>query len=237
MPASLHHPPVRNRLLAALPPDVLSQILPRLRLFTLTVRDTLVVPEKTIEAVYFVESGFVSSVVTLEDGTQAEVGLVGREGMVGLPLILDVDTAFEQAFVQTSGTALRMEAGAFRQAMEEMPEFRDLLFRYSEAMHAQTAQTAACNGRHGLEQRFARWLLMAHDRSEGDDLAVTQEFLALMLCVYRPSITVAAGILQRAGIIRYAYGHITVLDRLALEATSCDCYSAVKRRFDRLLTP
>jgi CRP-like cAMP-binding protein len=228
---------VRNKLLAALPPNVLSRLLPKLRPFSLTVRETLIPPDGAIDAVYFVESGWVSLVTTLDDGTQAEVGLVGREGMVGLPLIVGVDTAFEEAFVQANGTALQMEASAFRRTLEETPVLQNLLFRYSQAMHAQTTQTAACNGRHGLEQRFARWLLMAHDRSDSDDLPVTQEFLALMLCVYRPSITVVAGTLQRAGIIQYGRGHITVLDRNALEATACDCYSQVKRRFHRLLGP
>jgi CRP-like cAMP-binding protein len=189
---------VRNKLLAALPPNVLSRLLPKLRPFSLTVRETLIPPDGAIDAVYFVESGWVSLVTTLDDGTQAEVGLVGREGMVGLPLIVGVDTAFEEAFVQANGTALQMEASAFRRTLEETPVLQNLLFRYSQAMHAQTTQTAACNGRHGLEQRFARWLLMAHDRSDSDDLPVTQEFLALMLCVYRPSITVVAGTLQRA---------------------------------------
>jgi CRP-like cAMP-binding protein len=121
--------------------------------------------------------------------------------------------------------------------MEKEPAFRHLLFRYLEAMYSQTAQTAACNGRHDLEQRLARWLLMAHDRSEGDEFQVTQELLGLMLCVYRPSVSVVASTLQRAGMIRYARGRITVLDRPALEATTCDCYSAVKRRFERLLGP
>jgi CRP-like cAMP-binding protein len=166
---------------------------------------------------------------------QAEVALVGREGMIGTPLVVGVDSAFEEAFVQANGTALRMEASAFRQTFHETPALQRLSCRYSEAMRAQTVQTAACNGRHPLEQRLARWLLMAHDRAEGDDLPVTQEFLALMLCVYRPSVTVAAGVLQRARIIRYNRGHVEVFDRDALEATSCSCYSAVKRRFDRLL--
>jgi CRP-like cAMP-binding protein len=235
MASSPSTPPVRNQLLAALPPETLARILPKLRPFTLTVRDTLIVPEKPIEAVWFVESGWVSLVTTLDDGTQAEVGLVGREGMVGMSLILGVDTAFPEAFVQANGMALQMEVGAFRRTLEDEPPFHNLLNRYREAMHDQTTQTAACNGRHGLEQRFARWLLMAHDRTDGDDLPVTQEFLGLMLCVYRPSITVVATVLQRAGIIRYARGHVTILDREALEATSCDCYHAVKRRSDRLL--
>jgi CRP-like cAMP-binding protein len=228
---------VRNQLLAALPSEVLSRLLPRMRSFSLSLRESLIVPETPIEAVYFVESGWISLVASLEDGTQAEVGLIGREGMVGLPLITGIDTAFVDAFVQGDGSALRMEASAFRHAMEAEPAFRDRLFRYLEAMSSQTTQTAACNGRHDLEQRLARWLLMAHDRADGDEFQITQEFLALMLCVYRPSVSVVASTLQRAGMIRYTRGHITVLDREALEATACDCYSVVKRRFARLLSP
>jgi CRP-like cAMP-binding protein len=229
--------PVRNRLLASLPPEITARILPHLRPFTLSVRDTLIAPERPIESVWFVESGWVSLVTTLEDGTQAEVGLIGREGMAGMSLILGVETALPEAFVQANGIALQMDAGAFRRTLEEEPRFHALLNRYREAMHDQTTQTAACNGRHDLEQRLARWLLMAHDRTDGDELPVTQEFLAIMLCVYRPSITVAAVTLQRAGIIRYSRGHITILDRDALEGTTCDCYHVVKRRFDRLLGP
>jgi CRP-like cAMP-binding protein len=228
---------VRNQLLAALPPDMLARLLPKMRPVPLVVRDTLMTPDAAIQSVWFVESGFVSLVTALDDGTQAEVGLVGREGMVGTPLVLGVDSAFSEAYVQADGAALQMETNAFRRALDEEPLFRNLLLRYSEAAHAQTTQTAACNGRHALEQRLARWLLMAQDRIDGNDLPVTQEFLGLMLCVYRPSITVVASTLQRAGIIRYGRGHITVLDRSALEATSCDCYMAVKRRFDRLLGP
>jgi CRP-like cAMP-binding protein len=226
---------VNNQLLAALPPEVLSRLLPRMRSFSLRIRDSLIRPDTPIEAVWFVESGWVSLVATLEDGTQAEVGLIGREGMVGLPLITGIDTAFAEAFVQGDGSALQMDAGAFRNAMEEEPTLRPLMFRYLEAMSSQTTQTAACNGRHDLEQRLARWLLMAHDRAEGDELQMTQEFLALMLCVYRPSVSTAASTLQRAGMIRYGRGHITVLDREALEATACDCYAVVQRRFARLL--
>jgi CRP-like cAMP-binding protein len=226
---------VRNQLLTALPPELLSRLLPRLRLISLTTRDSLMVPDAPIEAAYFVESGFVSLVTSVEDGTQAEVGLIGREGMVGLPLITGVDTSFVEAFVQGDGSALRMEARVFRAAMEEEPALRTLLLRYLEAMTSQVSQTAACNGRHDLEQRLARWLLMAHDRAGGDEFQITQEFLALMLCVYRPSVSVVASTLQRAGIIRYGRGRITVLDREALEATACDCYRVVKARFERLL--
>jgi CRP-like cAMP-binding protein len=121
-----------------------------------------------------------------------------------------------------------METTAFQRELDQAPDLRRLLLRYNEALHAQTAQTAACNGRHDLEQRLARWLLMAHDRADGDELPLTQEFLSLMLCVYRPSITVVASVLQRAGIIRYVRGSISVLDRAALEATACNCYRTVQ---------
>jgi CRP-like cAMP-binding protein len=228
---------VKNQLRAALPPEGLSRLLPRMRSFSLTMRGSLIRPDTPIEAVWFVESGFVSLVATLDDGSQAEVGLIGREGMVGLPLITGIDTAFVEAFVQGDGSALQMDAGAFRHAMEEEPALRNRMFHYLEAMNSQTTQTAACNGRHDLEQRLARWLLMAHDRAEGDEFQITQEFLALMLCVYRPSVSVVASTLQRAGMIRYGRGHVMVLDRAALEATACDCYAVVKRRFERLLGP
>jgi CRP-like cAMP-binding protein len=173
----------------------------------------------------------------LEDGAQAEVGIVGLEGMVGLPLITGVDTAFVEAYAQADGTALRMDAANFRRTMDEEPEFRRLLLRYLEVMIAQITQTAACNGRHGLEQRLARWLLMAHDRANGDNLQITQEFLSMMLCVYRPTVSVAARALQRAGIIRLGRGRITVLDREGLEASACDCYQTVRHRTARLLGP
>jgi CRP-like cAMP-binding protein len=223
-------------LLAALPPEHLAQLLPKLHAVSLPLKKTLLVPQGRIEAVYFIESGWASVVAQLNDGTQAEVGLIGREGIVGLSLIGGVDVAFAETYMQASGTGLRMEeATAFQRELDENLDLRRRLFRYNEAMHAQTAQTAACNGRYDLEPRLARWLLMAHDRSDGDELLITQEFLSLMLCVYRPSVTVVAGILQRAGLIRYSKGSITILDRDALEATACDCYKTVQYRFECLL--
>ena len=225
---------IRNKLLAALPAAALARLLPKLHAVALPLRKTLLVPQKRIEAVYFIESGWVSMVAHLDDGTQAEVGLVGFEGMIGLPVVVGVDTAFTDTYMQASGTGLQMEAGAFQRELEDNPALHKLLLRYSEAMHAQAMQTAACNGRHNLEQRLARWLLMAHDRSEGDTLPLTQEFLSLMLCVYRPSITLVARVLQRAGIISYgnnSKGSIIIRDREALEDAACDCYKVVQERF------
>jgi CRP-like cAMP-binding protein len=222
-------------LLAALPRDVLTGLLPKLAPVALTMRQPIYNPDAPIEAVYFPESGMFSLVAVLEDGTHAEVGLIGREGMLGISLLSGIDTPFIESMVQMPGTALRMAARDFLHEMEANPPFRALIFRYNEALQAQIMQTAACNGRHGLEQRFARWLLMARDRADADALPLTQEFMAMMLGVRRPSITVTAGILQRAGLIRYSGGRVTILDRASLEAASCECYGAVKQRFATLL--
>ncbi len=174
-------------------------------------------------------------VADLEDGSRAEVGVVGVEGMIGIALVSGVETALTEAMVQTPGTALRMEAGAFRRELDATPALRMLLLRFNEALYTQAAVTAACNGHHDLEQRLSRWLLMAHDRTDGDNLSLTQEFLAMMLCVHRPSVTVTARILQRANLINYGAGIITVLDRPGLEAASCECYGMVRRQYKRLL--
>lgn len=229
--------PLRNQLLAALPADALARMQPKLTSVSLFLRQILYRPMEQIEAVFFVEEGFVSLVAELEDELPGEVGLVGLEGMVGTPLVSGVDTAFIESMVQTPGSALRMPASVFRQELEENLPLRSLLQRYSEALHAQVSQTAACNGRHTLEQRLARWLLMALDRLDGDTLPLTQEFLAMMLGVHRPSVTVAAGVLQKAGLISYTNGAIKVLDRHLLEAASCGCYATVQRRFAQLLDP
>ncbi len=226
---------VDNRLLASLPAGALAAVLPKLRPVVLTLRQTLYRPDAPIEAVYFPESGMISLVAILDDCTQAEVGIIGNEGMLGTSLLSGIDTSFIEALAQMPGTALRMTIRDFRHEMDADGPLRALVLRYNEALQAQVMQTAACNGRHGSEQRLARWLLMAHDRADGDELPLTQEFVAMMLGVHRPSISVTAGILQRAGLIRYSGGRITVLGREALEDASCECYGAVRRRFAALL--
>ena len=190
----------------------------------LVLRQQLYHADAVVDAVYFPESGMISLVAALEDGMQAEVGLIGREGMLGVSLLSGIDTSYIESIVQLSGSAWRMSARDFRAEIDVNGAFRLLLLRYNEALQSQVMQTAACNGHHGLEQRLARWLLMAHDRADGDELPLTQDFIAMMLATHRPSITVSARILQRAGLIQYAGGRITVLDRAALEATSCECY-------------
>jgi CRP-like cAMP-binding protein len=197
-------------------------------------RLVLHMPDEPITAVHFPETGWVSMLATLDNGDAAEVGLVGREGMVGLPLLLGTDRSPFEAMVQAGGNALRLSAEAFGQALDHSAALRTMLLRYTLAFNVQVAQTAACNGRHQIEQRLARWMLMAHDRSEGDGFPMTHEFLSMMLGVRRAGVTVAAGVLQRAGLIRYERGRMTVTDRDGLEAGACDCYDQVRREYERL---
>jgi CRP-like cAMP-binding protein len=228
-------PNPHNRLLAALAPDDLARLRPRLEPVELKLRQILQVPEQPIAAVYFPQTGRISMVALLADGGAAEVGVIGREGMVGFPLLFGADTSSVEAMVQGPGTALRLSTAAFQEELEHLPTLRPLLLRYALAFHEQVTHTAACNGRHALEQRLARWLLIAHDRADGDEFPVTQEFLAMMLCVHRPSVTLAAQLLQQAGYIRYKSGHMAIIDRPGLEAAACECYGTVRRQFERLL--
>jgi CRP-like cAMP-binding protein len=227
----------RNRLLSALPPEDLAWLRPHMELVEFPPRLVLHMPGEPITAVHFPETGWVSMLATLDNGDAAEVGLVGREGMVGLPLLLGADRSPFEAMVQAGGTGLRLPAEAFRQALDHSAALKALLLRYTLAFNVQVAQTAGCNGRHQIEQRLARWMLMAHDRSEGDGFPMTHEFLSMMLGVRRAGVTVAAGVLQRAGLIRYERGRMTVTDRDGLEAGACDCYDAARREYDRLLGP
>jgi CRP-like cAMP-binding protein len=226
---------IRNRLLRTLPPAALAGLLPKLRPVELPLRRVLYEPDGPIEAAYFPEQGIISVVAQLDEGQQAEAGMAGRDGMVGTPLLAGVETSFTECMAQVAGSALRIEARAFRQELEASPPFRALMLRYNEAHQAQVMQTAACNANHRLEQRLARWLLMVHDRVEGDDLPLSQEFIATMLCVQRPSVSATAGILQRAGLIRHGGGRVAVLDRAGLEGAACECHAMVRRRYQALI--
>ena len=233
--SQLRQSAVRNHLLASLPPDDFAALGGSLRPLDLVPKRTLHAPDRPIETVYFPESGMVSMVAALEDGQLMEVGIVGREGMVGLPVVLGVDSGSVEAMVQVSGAALGLPAASLVEALGRSPALKALLLRYAQAFHVQVAQTAACNGRHPVEERLARWLLMAHDRAGRPSFPMTQEFIATMLGVRRAGVSLAAGILQRAGVIAYRHGRIAVLDRTGLEGTSCECYGAVRRHFERLL--
>ncbi|PWC29089.1 Crp/Fnr family transcriptional regulator [Pseudoroseomonas aestuarii] len=197
-------------------------------------RRTLHEPEAPIKTVYFHETGWSSMLAILENGDGAEVGLIGFEGVVGLSVLLGGETEDLEALIQGPGTAFSLNAEDLRQAMEEDPALRRLLLRFVLAFLGQVTRTGACNGRHHTDQRLARWLLMAHDRSEGDEFPITHEFLAMMLGVRRAGVTVAAGALQRAQFIRYERGRITVLDRPGLESAACECYGVTRRAYDRL---
>ena len=230
-----HDATVRNHLLAALPPEDLARLRPKLHPVELAFDQTVHQSDTPIESMLFPESGMVSLIASLDDGEQVEVGIAGREGLVGLPLVFGDDRSLVESRVQVSGTALRLDAAALREEMEQGGALRPLLLRYASAFYAQVTLSAACNARHGIEQRLARWLLIAHDRAGGDDFPMTHEFISMMLGVRRPGVTIAAGMLQKAGLIHYARGRMTVSDRSALEAASCECYHTARREFARLL--
>jgi CRP-like cAMP-binding protein len=226
---------IRNGLLAALPPEDLARLRPGLQRVELPFEQHLFPADGAVEAALFVETGMVSLIATLEDGEQVEVGVVGREGLVGLPLVFDDDRSLVEARVQMEGTALRMDRAALRDGMGESAALRGLLGRYALALNVQVSLTAACNALHVIEQRLARWLLIAHDRADDDEFPMTHDFLSMMLGVRRPGLSVAAGVLQKAGLIQYARGRMAVTDRPGLEAASCECYHAARREFARLL--
>jgi len=164
-----------------------------------------------------------------------EVGLIGGEGLVGLPVVLGADSTPTEAMAQGAGTAFRIRTAELRQAFDDSAPLRRLLLRYIQAFQTQVSQTAVCNGSHTVEERLARWLLMAHDRVEGNQFPMTHEFMSLMLGVRRAGVTTAAGVLKRVGVIDYGNGTMTVLDRPGLEDTACECYGIVRKQFERLL--
>jgi CRP-like cAMP-binding protein len=229
--------PLRNRLLAALPASDLARLRPHLELVELQQRELLYDPETSIRHVYFPETAVVSLVSMLRDGGTVEVGTAGREGMAGLPVFLGDDTSTLQAFAQIAGLTVRMEKEAFLRLAGERGELQRTLLRYTQAFLTQVAQTAACNGAHLVEERCARWLLMTHDRVDGDSFELTHEFLAFMLGVRRAGVSVAMRTLQNDGLVRYNRGRVTIVDRHGLEGASCECYEVVRAHFDRLLPP
>ena len=232
-----HHLSVRNGLLRALSPEDWAQLEPQLEAVELPFDQTIHAMGGPVDAVSFVETGMVSLLVTLEGGEQVEAGIAGPEGLIGLPLIYGDSRSFNDARVQMEGTALRIGAAAFRAEMDRSAALRGLLLRYALAFHAQVTMTAACNARHVIEHRLARWLLIAHDRAGADEFPMTHEFLSIMLGVQRPGVTIAAGMLQKAGLIHYTRGRMAITDRPGLEAASCGCYHTVRHEFARLLCP
>ena len=229
----LARPATTNLLLAALAPDDLALISTELEPVSLPLRDVLYEPHEQIEHVYFPTTGCVSMIHTTDDGS-VEVGTIGLEGLVGVPVLLRANSEPTRALVQVEGEAYRISANAFRDVVAESTHMERIFLRYAMALFNQVAQSVACNRLHSLEERCARWLLITHDRVDGDEFKLTQEFLSYMLGVHRPAVTLAAGILQEAGFIRYSRGNIAVTDRPGLEGASCSCYQATRDDYDSL---
>ncbi len=224
-----------NRLLALLSPADYKRLRPHLQSISLKYRQPLYGANKPIKFVYFIETGVGSLVNTMANGQAAEVGTIGNEGLVGLPLLFGDHQAPTSVYVQVPGAGLRLAAGLFKEELAQSASMRTVMLRYAHAFFNQVAQSAACNHFHSLEQRCCRWLLMTRDRMPSDEFLLTQEFLAMMLGVQRTGVTAAAGALQRAGLINYKRGNVTIIDRRGLIRRSCECYGVSKKEFDRLL--
>jgi CRP-like cAMP-binding protein len=227
--------PPQNRLLSQLPPDEFERLRPLLRPATLEHSQVVMQPQRPVEYVYFPTTGVISVLTLLEDGRAIEVGNVGKEGAAGVQAAFGVPDSPHQGIVQVPGEALRVEAGAMAKACERDGPLRRLLLRYQAYFLFQVSQSVACNGLHSVAQRCCRWLLMSHDRVEGDVLPLTHEFLAMMLSVRRPSVTLVLQPLQEQGLIRGSRGAITILDRKGLEVAACECHQRVRDEYARVV--
>jgi CRP-like cAMP-binding protein len=234
MPSTQRGPAV-NRLLEALPSSDLRRMLAECESVELAFADVLYTPRERLSHVYFPTSSFISLIMPVDDGASLEVGLIGNEGMFGIPLVLGVDVSPVRAVVQGAGSALRMDAASFCRELGRSQALQREIDRYVFVHLSQLAQTAACTRFHVVEARLARWMLMTQDRAHADTFHVTQEFLAFMLGVRRVGVTKAASSLQKRGLIHYSRGDITVLDRRGLKAASCGCYKADRESYDRIL--
>jgi CRP-like cAMP-binding protein len=227
--------PRRNHLLAALPDAEWQQWLMPLEPVTLELGQVLNEPGRRLSHVYFPTTAIVSLLYLTESGASAEVAVVGCEGIVGVSLFMGGDVTPSQSVVQSAGQGFRLKASAIQQAFDQSVPVMHLLLRYTQALISQVAQTAVCNRHHCLDQQLSRLLLLSLDRQPGSELVMTQELIANRLGVRREGVTEAALKLQAAGVIRYARGHIHVLDRIGLEQRACECYGVVRREYNRLL--
>jgi len=228
-PSSANRPPPqrnRNLLLAALPPQDYRRIARSLDTVPLRLKSLLHRAGDPVEHVYFPGGGFFSMVTELKDGRMVEVATIGREGMVGITAVLDHPVSSTSMVQGEADTCYRMKADVFRREMDRRGVFYELLTHYAQALLGFIVQSTACNAVHSVEQRLARWLLMARDRMESDHFMLTQEFAAMMLGASRPTVTIVASTLQRAGLITYHRGDLTIVDGEGLEAASCECYRA-----------
>jgi CRP-like cAMP-binding protein len=226
-----------NCLLASLPTAMWQHWQPLLEPVALPLGLVLYEPGRTLDHVYFPTTAIVSLLYVMQDGACAEIAMVGKEGVVGVSVFMGGQSATSRAVVQSAGQGFRLGAHVMRTEFNSASSVMHLMLRYTQALIAQTAQTAVCNRHHTLDKQLCRWLLQCTDRLQSSELAMTQELISNLLGVRREGVTEAALKLQAAGLIRYARGHITVLDRPGLERRSCECYSVVKKEYDRLLSP
>jgi len=225
----------KNRLLVAIPQEDLERFFSDLHPVSLSLRQVLHEVGAPLEDVYFIEQGVASVLTNMADGSTIEVGMIGMEGMVGVPALLGGKTSVQKVIVQIPGTALRMNAALCKAAFDQSEAIRRVVLRFTEAVLNLSAQTAACNRLHTIEQRCARWMLMAVDRVQSDEIPLTHEFLSSMLGVRRAGVTNTAGELQSSGLIRYHRGLLTIVDRDGLEMTACECYRIDHDRLNGLL--
>jgi CRP-like cAMP-binding protein len=228
--------PRHNHLLAALPQAEWQRWLPQLEPVSLPLGFVVYESGSTLSHVYFPTTAIVSLLYVMENGASAEIAVVGNEGLVGVALFMGGESTPSRAVVQSAGEGFRLKAQALKDDFNRPPVLH-LLLRYTQALITQMAQTAVCNRHHSLDQQLCRWLLLSLDRLAGNELVMTQELIANMLGVRREGVTEGALKLQSAGLIRYARGHIVILDRHGLEQRTCECYAVVRREYDRLLPP
>ncbi|MGV3726359.1 Crp/Fnr family transcriptional regulator [Hydrogenophaga sp.] len=229
--------PSANHLLASLPPDEWTRIAPLLEAVELRLGQVLYESGNKMTHVYFPTTAIVSLLYVLENGSSAEIAVVGHEGVVGISLFMGGETTPSRAVVQSAGKGYRLRGPWIKEEFARSGPVMHLMLRYTQALITQMAQTAVCNRHHTLDQQLCRWLLLSLDRLKGDDLVMTQELIANMLGVRREGVTEAAVKLQKLKLIRYTRGRITVLDRTGLEERVCECYAVVKKEYDRLLPP
>jgi CRP-like cAMP-binding protein len=227
--------PRQNRLLAALPAPDYARLEPHLKLVQMPLGTVLYESGILLNHVYFPTTSIVSLLYVMADGASAEIAVVGNEGVIGVSLFMGGETTPSRAVVQSAGHAYRLSGQLLKEEFTRAGAMQHLLLRYTQALITQMAQTAVCNRHHSLDQQLCRWLLLSLDRLSSNELAMTQELIANMLGVRREGVTEAAGRLQSAGLIEYRRGHITVVDRVGLEARTCECYAVVKKESDRLL--
>lgn len=226
---------VENRLLAALPRAGRERVLSKTHKVILSVEDILCHPGDTITAVYFPLTCVISMMTEMKNGATIEIATVGNEGILGIAAYLGIDVAVSRGITQVSGEALRMNVEDFRRMVESEEHLDTMLRRYTHALLTQIARSGGCNSLHAVEERYARWLLMMHDRTNVDVFAFTQEFMSGMLGVSRARVNIVGGALEKAGLLKHSRKQITVLDWKGLEASSCDCYRVIKEEFERVL--